>query len=236
MSSFSNRVKLLAFGWLILVGSAQADPMISSDTLLGWLKNPDERNGALAVGYIGGVREATYQKEHCASNEVKVPEVVGAVRRTLEGLPQYRNLPASWSVIAALQARWPCPDGKANAAAKQGPPRTETEEFIVTGVRGCGMGIKTVSLDGPTLQIADGVFIKTFDLSKLEVQADADPIQFLCSSPGCISWVVALPGRERDSPSLRNADTVNCTAPMRDQIGRALKHYQGFIGKKKPLF
>lgn len=108
MSSGSLR-KRLALAGLIFVGSAQANPMIGSDTLLGWLKSRDERDGAMAVGYIGGVREATYQKEHCASNELKVPEVVGAVRRTLEGMPEYRNMPASWTVIAALQARWPCP-------------------------------------------------------------------------------------------------------------------------------
>lgn len=112
--------KHLAFACLIFVGSAQADPVIGSDTLLGWLKSSDERSGSLAVGYIGGVREATYKKEHCASEEIKVLEVVGAVRRTLDGLPQYRNTPASWTVIAALNARWPCPS-KAVATAPQTP-------------------------------------------------------------------------------------------------------------------
>lgn len=92
----------------ILVGSAQANPAITSDTLLGWLQSRDERAGALAVGYIGGVREVTYQKEHCASSQVQVPETIDAVRRTLDALPQYRNMPGSWYVIAALQARWPC--------------------------------------------------------------------------------------------------------------------------------
>ena len=110
--------KHLAFALLIFVGSAQADPVIGSDTLLGWLKSSDERSGALAVGYIGGVREATYKKEHCASEALKVPEIVGAVRRTLDGLPQYRDMPASWTVIAALNARWPCPS-KAVATAPQ---------------------------------------------------------------------------------------------------------------------
>lgn len=92
-----------------VIGVAQANPMIGSSTLLGWLKSQDERDKALGVGFIGGVREATYQKEHCASADVKVSEVLGAVRRTLDGMPQYGNMPASWSVVAALQARWPCP-------------------------------------------------------------------------------------------------------------------------------
>lgn len=92
----------------IFLGSAHANPTISSDTLLGWLQSRDERAGSLAVGFIGGVREVTYQKEHCASGQVQVPEAVDAVRRRLDGMPQYRNMPASWSVIAALQARWPC--------------------------------------------------------------------------------------------------------------------------------
>lgn len=112
--------KYIAFACLIFVGSAHADPVIGSDLLLGWLKSSDERNGSLAVGYIGGVREATYKKEHCASEEIKVLEVVGAVRRTLDSLPQYRNMPASWTVIAALNARWPCPS-KAVATAPQTP-------------------------------------------------------------------------------------------------------------------
>ena len=112
--------RLLAFACLIFVGLAQADPVIGSDMLLGWLKSSDERNGSLAVGYIGGVREATYKKEHCAPEEIKVPEVVGAVRRTLDGMPQYRNMPASWTVIAALNARWPCPT-KAVVTAVQTP-------------------------------------------------------------------------------------------------------------------
>ena len=72
-----QKVKLLknrtALFCVILLGSAQANPTIGSDTLLGWLKSRDERDGALAVGYIGGVRELTFGKEHCASNEVKVP-------------------------------------------------------------------------------------------------------------------------------------------------------------------
>ena len=100
--------KFLALSCLILFESAHANPAIPSDTLLGWLKSRDERESALAVGFIGGVREVTYQKEHCASSEVKVPEIVGAVRRTLEGMPQYQNMPASWTVIATLQARWSC--------------------------------------------------------------------------------------------------------------------------------
>jgi hypothetical protein len=114
--------KHLAFACLIFVCSAHADPVIGSDLLLDWLKSSDERNGSLAVGYIGGVREATYKKEHCASEEIKVHEVVGAVRRTLDGLPQYRNMPASWTVIAALNARWPCPKNAVVAA-----PRTPTQ-------------------------------------------------------------------------------------------------------------
>ena len=116
----SHMQKQLAFACLIIVGSAQADPVIGSDTLLGWLRSSDERNGSLAVGYIGGVREATYKKEHCASEALKMPEVVEAVRRTLDGLPQYRNMPASWTVIAALSARWPCPS-KAVATAPPTP-------------------------------------------------------------------------------------------------------------------
>jgi hypothetical protein len=100
----------------LFAGSAQADPVIGSDTLLRWLKSSDERDGSLAVGYIGGVREVTYKKEHCASEKIMVPEVVGAVRRTLDGMLQYRNMPASWTVIAALNARWPCPSKTAAEA------------------------------------------------------------------------------------------------------------------------
>ena len=103
------------------VAVAQPHPVIGSDTLLRWLTSSDERDGALATGYIGGVREATYQKEHCASGNIKVPDAVGAVRRTLDGLPQYRNMPASWTVIAALNARWPC-SGKVSAVSPQTTP------------------------------------------------------------------------------------------------------------------
>jgi len=70
----------------------------------------DERDGALAVGYIMGVREMTYQKDHCASIEVKPLESAIAVKTTLEAMPQHRDLIASLVVIEALEARWPCRD------------------------------------------------------------------------------------------------------------------------------
>lgn len=89
-------------------GPSQANPTIGGDTLLNWLKSRDERDGAMAVGYIGGVREVTFQKDHCASGSVDILDVVGAVRRALEAMPQYRHLPASWIVIETLKIRWPC--------------------------------------------------------------------------------------------------------------------------------
>lgn len=101
---------------------AQTAPAIGSDTLLRWLSTRDERDGSLAVGYIGGVRELTYQKEHCASAEVKLPELVGAVRQTIEAIPQPSRVNGSVSVIAALKVRWPCA-GKPAASAMQTPQR-----------------------------------------------------------------------------------------------------------------
>ena len=107
------------------VAVAQTQPVIGSDTLLRWLTSRDERDGALATGYIGGVREVTYQKEHCASGDIKLPDIVGAVRRTLDGLPQYRNMPAAWTVIASLNARWPC-SGKVSTVPPQTPPNASS--------------------------------------------------------------------------------------------------------------
>lgn len=103
-----NTLKRFAFVCLF-AGSAQAYPAINSGTLLEWLKSSDESDVSLAVGYIGGVREVTYKKEHCASQKITVPEVLGAVERTLDGMPQYRDMRASLIVIATLKARWPCP-------------------------------------------------------------------------------------------------------------------------------
>ncbi len=111
----------IATVFFVGVAVAQPHPVIGSDTLLCWLTSSDERDGALATGYIGGVREATYQKEHCASGNIKVLDVIGAVRRTLDGLPEYRKMPASWTVIAALNARWPCPD-KVSTVSPQTTP------------------------------------------------------------------------------------------------------------------
>lgn len=101
---------LAAFAFLSSAANvvAQNVPAIGSDTLLRWLSSRDERDGSLAVGYIGGVRELTYQKEHCASAEVKLPELVGAVRQTLEAIAQPSRVNGSVSVIAALKVRWPC--------------------------------------------------------------------------------------------------------------------------------
>lgn len=64
-----------------------AAPAIGGDTLLRWLQSKDERDGALSVGYIGGVREVTYQKEHCAGAEAKIQDVVGTIRRVLVSCP-----------------------------------------------------------------------------------------------------------------------------------------------------
>jgi len=100
--------KLVAFSCFLIAGLSQANPTIGGDTLLRWMQSRDERDNAIAIGYIGGVREVTFQKDHCATGDIKVSDVASAVQRTLEGMPKYRHLPASWIVIEALKARWPC--------------------------------------------------------------------------------------------------------------------------------
>ena len=77
--------------------------------MLRWLQSKDERDGALSIGYIGGVREVTYKKEHCAGAEAKIQDVVGTVRRVLEGMTKPASMPGSWFITTALKATWPCP-------------------------------------------------------------------------------------------------------------------------------
>lgn len=89
--------------------SHATSPAVGGDTLLRWLQSKDERDAALSIGYIGGVREVTYQKEHCAGAETKIQDVVGTVRRVLEGMPKPASMPGSWFVTTALKAKWPCP-------------------------------------------------------------------------------------------------------------------------------
>lgn len=61
-----GNMKTFMVGACLLVAVvARASPAIDGGTLLGWMKSRDERDGVLAVVYIGGVREVAYQKEHC---------------------------------------------------------------------------------------------------------------------------------------------------------------------------
>ncbi len=104
----------------IVSGACHATPpAIGGDTLLRWLQSKDERDGALSVGYIGAVREVTYQKDHCAGAEVKIQEIVGTVRRVLEGMPKPASMPGSWFVTTALKAKWPCAVKKGEAGPSQ---------------------------------------------------------------------------------------------------------------------
>jgi hypothetical protein len=143
----------------ITTGSAHAAaPAIGGDTLLRWLQSKDERDGSLAVGYIGGVREVTFQKEHCAASEVKLPEVIGAVRRVLEGMPKAKTMPGSWTVIAALQAKWPCPvkNGEAAPPSQGGALNSLAKEKVAPPVS-VSVPAATASPAAPIVSVAPTV-------------------------------------------------------------------------------
>ena len=107
---YLSHIAVIGIAFSSASGASHATaPAVGGDTLLRWLQSKDERDGALSIGYIGGVREVTYLKEHCASAEVKVQEVVGTVRRVLEGMPKPASMPGSWFITTALKAKWPCP-------------------------------------------------------------------------------------------------------------------------------
>lgn len=105
---------------IVSSASHAAAPAIGGDTLLRWMQSKDERDGALAVGYIGGVREVTYQKEHCAGAEANTQEIVGSVRRVLEGMPKPASMSGSWFITTALKAKWPCALKKGEVGQVQG--------------------------------------------------------------------------------------------------------------------
>ena len=104
--------------------SHATSPAVGGDTLLRWMQSKDERDGALAVGYIGGVREVTYQKEHCAGAEANTQEIVGSVRRVLEGMPKPASMSGSWFITTALKAKWPCALKKGEVGQVQGQAKT----------------------------------------------------------------------------------------------------------------
>ena len=113
---YLHHVTVIGIACSIASGASQATaPTIGGDTLLRWLQSKDERDGALAVGYVGAVREVTYLKDHCAGAEVIIRDVVGTVRRVLEGMPKPSSMPGSWFVTTALKAKWPCPVQKGEA-------------------------------------------------------------------------------------------------------------------------
>lgn len=117
---YLHHFALIGTALSLACGAAQASPpTIGGDTLLRWLQSKDERDGALAVGYIGGVREVTYQKEHCAGAEAKIHDVVGTIRRVLEGMSKPASMPGSWFITTALNAKWPCPVKKGEAGLDQ---------------------------------------------------------------------------------------------------------------------
>lgn len=125
-----------------------------------------------------------------------------------------------------------------SAAAQKAPTQSETEEFIIQGIKGCDSSITFVSLQGPKLQIKfkpfpTTEFTKNIDLSKSDVSVDSSSIMLSCTTPGCADLHVT--GHDRP-PTVYNESRINCSAPIRERIGRALQHYQGFIGKQKPLF
>lgn len=115
---YIHRFAIIGIAFSIASGESQATPpIIGGDTLLRWLQSKDERDGSLAVGYIGGVRELTYQKEHCAGGETKIQDVIGTVRRVLEGMPNLSSMSGSWFITTALKAKWPCKVQKGKAAS-----------------------------------------------------------------------------------------------------------------------
>jgi len=107
---YLHHVAMIGIAFSMATGASHAtSPTVGGDTLLRWMQSKDERDGALSIGYIGGVREVTYQKEHCAGAEVKIQDVVGTVRRVLEGMSKPASMPGSWFITTALKAKWPCP-------------------------------------------------------------------------------------------------------------------------------
>jgi hypothetical protein len=108
---------ILAVLALIATSAHAESPTIGSDTLLRWMQSKDERANSLAVGYVGGVRDATFEREHCASTGTSVQDVMRFVQRTLGKLPQPQNVSALEAVTVALKARWPCRD-KASAGGR----------------------------------------------------------------------------------------------------------------------
>lgn len=128
-----------------------------------------------------------------------------------------------------------------SAAAQTAPTQSETEEFIVQGIKGCDSSITFVSLQGPRLQIkrkiaSDFESTTNTDLSKSDGSVDASGIKLSCTAPGCTDLHFARQGLSDRPPTVLNELTVACSAPIRERIGRALQHYQGIIGKQKPLF
>ncbi|WP_427913942.1 Rap1a/Tai family immunity protein [Ramlibacter sp. MMS24-I3-19] len=241
----------------VAASSQAAPPVIGGDTLLRWLQSNDQRDGSLAIGYIGGVREATFGKEHCASSDAKLPDVIAAVRRVLEGMPKARTMPGSWTVTAALQAKWPCPSSVATAPTQSNAPsapahpvpapsatpapspapapstptRAETESYIVDAVRSCDGSINDASLTGTQLQYDTRQFTYVIDLSRSATTASSSAVYFTCTAPGCISLTYG-----DKPPAPLNQTTLNCNYAIGARLDRALKHYQSFIGKSKPLF
>lgn len=125
---YLHHAAVIGIAFCIVSGASHAtSPAVGGDTLLRWLQSKDERDGALAVGYIGGVREVTYQKDHCAGAEAKTQDVVGTIRRVLEGMPKPASMPGSWFITTALKAKWPCPvkQGEVGPGPGQAPwPQT----------------------------------------------------------------------------------------------------------------
>jgi hypothetical protein len=101
-------MKLTLTPWLLalltLAAPAHAEFFSGNDLL----ERLSDGRRLMAMGYVAGVFDSSWQRVHCAPPTTSLAQATSAVEYMLHNLPAERWRPAELLVLASLQATWPC--------------------------------------------------------------------------------------------------------------------------------
>lgn len=93
---------------LSMGANAHAD-FLSGNDLFDKMKGEGMAARMVALGYVIGVSDTTYNIAHCMPASVSGKQANDVVMRLLENNPSLRHYSAESIVVKALSETWPCP-------------------------------------------------------------------------------------------------------------------------------
>jgi len=98
-------MKKLLFAVLFFASTAHAT---NGNFLLSSIESEVWTQKGFAIGYIGGIFDATKGKIHCAPAEVTYGQARDLIHQVLKQVPEHRHLSAEFIITTSLAATYPC--------------------------------------------------------------------------------------------------------------------------------